>query len=262
MPELVDVEIVRRHLQRWTRGATIVGVDAGDRRILRPGSPAGFRHALLGRRVRGVSRRGKWLRIELDAGVRVFSHLGMTGDWLQRDRHAAAERSERACLLLRRGRAFTTVRYCDPRRFGRLIAAHGDIDEWRELGPDPLNDGLDAESLAASLAKSRRALKVTLMDQTVLAGIGNIVATEALWVARLDPRLRGDAASAADVRAIVRGLTVAIEREAAFGGEGEHRFRVYGRAGEPCPRCRAKLTSITLGGRTTALCPRCQSRRR
>jgi formamidopyrimidine-DNA glycosylase len=159
MPELVDVEIVRRHLLRWTRGAAIVDVDARDRRILRPGSPAGFRRALVGRRVRGVSRRGKWLRIELDAGLRVFSHLGMTGDWMQRDPHAAAEPSERARLILRRGRASTSVRYCDARRFGRLVVAHDDIDEWRELGPDPLNDGLDAESLAASLAKSRRALK-------------------------------------------------------------------------------------------------------
>ncbi len=261
MPELVDVEIVRRHLQRWTRGATIVDVDldAGAHRLLRPGSPAAFRRTLLGRRVRGVSRRGKWMRIELDGGVRVFSHLGMTGDWVLRDRHAAPEPSEHARLSLRRGRVVTTVRYCDPRRFGRLVAARDDIDEWRELGPDPLNDGLDAQSLAASLASTRRPLKVALMDQTVLAGIGNIVATEALWVARLDPRMRSDAATTADVRALVRGLTVAIEREVAFGGEGDERFRVYGRAGEPCPRCEAKLAGIVLGGRTTALCPRCQA---
>jgi formamidopyrimidine-DNA glycosylase len=260
MPELVDVHIVTAKLWRWMRGAKVRRIDASDRRIVRPSSPAAFGRALLGRTVKTVGCRGKWIRIELDEGVRLFSHLGMTGDWVACKRGAPKGASERARFELS-GRAAEAVAYLDARRFGRLIVAGHDIPEWTRLGPDPLQDGLNARSLAASLAPRRRAIKEALMDQTVLAGIGNIVATEALWVARIDPRTRCNVLSLEDVAAIVGGLRTAIRTEIKHKGEGEGRFRIYGRADQPCPRCGARLVAIVLGGRTTALCPQCQRRR-
>lgn len=262
MPELVDVEIVRRNLQRWARGARITAVDATDAYILRPAKPAAFRRALVGRTVEDVGRRGKWLRVVLDGGVLLFSHLGMTGDWKERAPHVGATRSERARVDISRDGRASSVRYVDPRRFGRLLAVREDIPEWTALGPDPVADGLTARALGASLAKSRRAVKEVLMDQTVLAGIGNILATEALWVARIDPRSRSDALSAADVKAVLGGIRDVIRRELRHKPVGAFDLRAYGHAGEPCPRCGTTLARITLGGRTTALCPRCQVRRR
>jgi formamidopyrimidine-DNA glycosylase len=262
VPELVDVEIVRRNLERWMRGARIVAVSAADRYILRPTAPAAFRRQLLGRTVHSVGRRGKWLRLALDAGLLLFSHLGMTGDWIACAADAGPQRSEHASFGLSRNGSTTSVRYVDARRFGRLIAAREDIAEWRNLGTDPLAEGLSAEPLAASLAKSHRAVKEVLMDQTVLAGVGNIVATEALWRARIDPRSPSDSLTPADTRSIVRALQATIRNELRHKGEGEGRLRVYGRAGEPCPRCGQELARITLGGRTTTLCRRCQVRRR
>jgi formamidopyrimidine-DNA glycosylase len=267
MPELPDVELARRRLGRWMGGALIVGARSTDRYILRPKSPATLTRALTGRRVREVSRRGKWLRIELDDGGRLFSHLGMTGDWVHRGTGAPRQPSERARIdVVESDGRSASVRYVDSRRFGRLIVARDDIPEWRELGPDPLADGIQARRLADALGRRRRAVKEVLMDQSVLAGIGNILATEALWHARTDPRSRSDALSYADVKSIVRGLRTAIRRELRVGDtagrrEGSQAFSVYGRAGEPCPRCGSALVHVVLGGRGTTFCKQCQVRR-
>jgi formamidopyrimidine-DNA glycosylase len=267
MPELPDVELARRRLRSWMGGATITAARSTDRRILRPHSPATLGAALRGRTVRGVSRRGKWLRIELDDGRRLFSHLGMTGDWVRRAPEAPAHASERVRIdVVRAGGRRSSVRYVDTRRFGRLIVAREDIPEWRELGPDPLADGIDTRSLAESLGRSRRAVKAALMDQTVLAGVGNILATEALWRARIDPRSRSDALSRGDVGKIVQGLSAEIRKELAArrpaGDDArDESFFAYGRAGQACPRCEASLVRVVTGGRTTTFCPRCQLRR-
>ena len=224
--------------------------------------------ALAGKRVRDVIRRGKWLRIELDDGARLFSHLGMTGNWVQRDVDAPKERSERARLdLVRTDGRRSSVRYLDSRRFGRLIVANEDIPEWKKLGPDPLADGIDVRSLEEALGRRRRAVKDALMDQSVLAGIGNILATEALWQARIDPRSRSDALAPGDVGKIVRGLRWAIRKELAARDVAESEgwvdvFSAYGHAGEPCPRCGSTLARVVLAGRGTTFCKRCQVRRR
>src|SRR5262245_61372437 len=122
-------------------------------------------------------------------------------------------RSAPASTSMREDGRNASARYLDSRRFGRLIVADRDIDEWNTLGPDPLADGIDATTLAATLAKSRRAIKDVIMDQTILAGVGNILATEALWQARIDPRSRSNALTRADVGKLVRGLGKAIGEE-------------------------------------------------
>lgn len=265
MPELPDVEFVRWRLDRALRGATITVARSKDRYVLRPESPGSFARALVGRTVRGVERRGKWLRVELDDGGRLFSHLGMTGWWQVRGYDGPEERFERARIdVTRKGRR-SSLRYVDSRRFGRLRATRDDIAEWSALGPDPLGGGLRVRRLAPALAGSRRGVKEALMDQTFLAGIGNILATEGLWYARIDPRSRSAALSRADVMKLARGLKRAIRKQLATREGPEDAwhdvFAIYGRSGKPCPRCGATIARTVIGGRTTTFCPRCQVRK-
>lgn len=265
MPELPDVEIVRRRLHRWLVGATVTAADCSDARLTRPVAPRVFARALVGRSVEAVARKGKWLRVDLDDGGKVFSHLGMTGGWVRSTVAMPSLRFERARVdVVKRGRA-SSVRYVDARRFGRLVVAREEFTDWAELGPDPLLDGVDVRRLSETLASGRRAVKVMLMDQRVLAGIGNILATEALWMARVDPRSPGEALLSADARAIARGIRRAIAREltdpTGCANEPAGSFFIYGRAGKPCPRCGTHLSSMVLGGRTTVFCGACQMRR-
>jgi formamidopyrimidine-DNA glycosylase len=265
MPELPDVEVARRHLKRWLVGAIVTAAKCSDAYLARPGHASRFARIFAGRTVEGVARKGKWLRLELDDGGKVFSHLGMTGDWVRVPVDAGPVRFERARIDVARGSKAWSVRYVDARRFGRLVAAPDDIDDWTALGPDPLADGIELPRLSGLFARSRRSVKEILMDQRVLAGVGNILANEALWLARLDPRTAGKALLPEDARAIARGVQAAIRRElgegTAYRSQREVRFHVYGRGGEPCPRCGQRLTSSTLGGRSTVYCPRCQIRR-
>jgi len=266
MPELPDVEMARRLLERALLGARITSAVGSDRVILRPGSSRTLSRIAVGRAVQAVERRGKWLRVMLDDGARLFSHLGMTGEWITAGVDEPSARFERARFEVTKGRSRRSIRYLDARRFGRLLATKDDIAAWRELGPDPLTDGLDVETLAAALGRSARRVKDALMDQTLVAGIGNILATEALWHARIDPRSRSDRLTPKDVGRVVRGLRNAIERqltarEKAGGDEPRESFAVYGRSGEPCRRCGTSISRIVLGGRGTTFCAHCQERR-
>jgi formamidopyrimidine-DNA glycosylase len=266
MPELPDVETTRRDLKRWLVGALVTAAATEDGRLSRPASPRAFSSALAGRTFRRVGRRGKWLRLELDDGRKLFSHLGMTGSWERVAIGSPIMRFERATIdVVLRGHAFS-VRYLDSRRFGRLLAARADIADWTALGPDPLDDGIDIARFSESLAKSRRAVKEIVMDQRVLAGVGNILATEGLWIARIDPRSPGNRLHLpADARAIAnsvrRAITSELRDRKRYTDRRADSFFVYGRAREPCPRCGTRLSSVVLGGRTTVFCSGCQRRR-
>lgn len=263
MPELPEVEYTRRNLDRWMRGARVTRVNTRDARIVRPLAARRFVQQLRGARVEAVERRGKWIRVRLAGGLRLFVHLGMTG-WFEPSQLGAAPlRFERVAFDLARGSQRSRVSFVDPRRWGRLVLAHEDIETWSALGPDPLSDGVDPVVLRQRLARSKsRTIKEALLDQSVLAGVGNIQAIEALWKAKIDPRSRANALSAAHVRALVRALHWTIERTLKDLAKGEHGaknpFRVYGRKGEPCPRCGTTFDRIELAGRTTTFCHGCQ----
>ena len=256
MPELPEVEIVRRELQALC-GAKILRIASSDRRVFRERARAA------GRTIRAVTRRGKWLRVELDRGV-MFSHLGMTGDWTVRDADEAALPFERVRIDVELRRKIASARYTDPRRFGRLLVVPGDIPEWQALGRDPLSEGIDEAHLAQVMKKRRSAVKVVLMDQSLLPGVGNIIATEALFRARIDPRAPSRSMNERDVHAIAKALDATIRRMLAYDEailedpEAEAPFRVYGHAGEPCPRCGKKLRRLIVGGRGTTFCAGCQ----
>jgi formamidopyrimidine-DNA glycosylase len=272
MPELPEVEYTRRNLDRWMRGRRIVSVQTNDARIVRPKEPKAFIDSLTGRTIRSIDRRGKWLRLNLDDGTYVFSHLGMTG-WYERSApKAEPRRFERVGFDLERVGKRSRVSYVDSRRWGRLVLSNEDITTWSELGPDPLGDGIDVRSFAEKLRTRRRSIKEVLLDQTVVAGVGNIMAIEALWKAKIDPRSRADALGDEDIRAIASGLRWTIGRtlenllkredKGPDPGGADNPFRIYGRKGDPCPRCGRPLERVSLGGRTTTFCPGCQVRRR
>ncbi|MFO0756424.1 MAG: bifunctional DNA-formamidopyrimidine glycosylase/DNA-(apurinic or apyrimidinic site) lyase [Byssovorax sp.] len=277
MPELPEVEHAARCLRAWLDGRTVIKAEAPDSRVFRGGDRRAFGRLLAGRTLQRLDRRGKNLLIAFDGGVGVFSHLGMTGKWLRRAAPAPgvprepAPSHSRARLRLDDE---SVLHYCDPRMFGR-IAVHRDrplteLPEIRALGPDPLLDGLDAAALHRALAPSARPIKVALLDQALIAGLGNIHATEALFRAGIDPRTPGRRLPLAAIERLIQAIHASLDHAFAVNGsgtiaylsEGDHvpnDFLIYDRAGQPCPRCGSPLTSMSLGGRTTAFCARCQT---
>lgn len=271
VPELPEVEHARRTLEQWLGRSRIEAVRVHDARILDEGVRAArVVRALEGRTVVAVERRGKWLRIVLDEG-RVFSHLGMTGKWVRARVGDPELPHERVRLDVVVGRTHRSVRYLDPRLFGRFVVIKPgaeDLPAWGALGPDPLVDGIDLDAFHDKLAHRKLAIKPALLDQTVLAGVGNIHATEALFFARLDPRRPARSLSRAEVAALARGIRRTIANALAMlkGEEiryveepgAENPFTIYGNEGAPCPRCRRPLSKMVLAGRGTVLCVHCQ----
>ncbi|HEY6003894.1 MAG TPA: DNA-formamidopyrimidine glycosylase [Anaeromyxobacter sp.] len=276
MPELPEVEIAARNLRAWTKGRGIDSVDAdrGARYVFRPAGPAAFARALTGARFRSIRRIGKNLLVSLEkdrAPLGLLAHLGMTGKWLLRDGAAGdSPRFSRARFHLDDG---SVLHFCDMRLFGRLRVVPGarfeEVAEVAALGPDPLEQGIDRDRLHEGLARSKLPVKVRLLDQRLLPGVGNIQASEALFRARIDPRRRSDSLSRREAGALA-GAVLASIRESIAREEGpeityveepgsENPFLVYAREGERCPRCRrARITRVVQAQRSTFFCPRCQ----
>jgi formamidopyrimidine-DNA glycosylase len=267
MPELPEVEYAARSLRGWLNGKKITAA------AVPPSKVAGgdLAHQIVGRTVTSIERRGKWMRLHLSGGSTLYSHLGMTGKWVKRRASDGPERFERARIDVRGASA----RYLDMRMFGRLrVLPKGEtLPRWGELGPDPLVDGIDVDALQARLGRTRRSIKETLLDQTVLAGVGNIQASEALWRAKIHPG--GSAQAVARdrkrVAALAKGIRDSIDYTLrAQGPEDEityveepgsdNPFKVYDRGGAPCPRCKTKIRRVVQGGRSTYYCPHCQPR--
>jgi len=271
MPELPEVEAVRRRLQPVMRGARIERVVL-RRANLRQPFPVDFARRLEGRRIRSVDRRGKYLLVVLDSGETLLMHLGMSGSFrIDRapKRRVSSDRHDHVILALSNG---TTVTFNDPRRFGLMdMIGRGALVEHRAfeaMGPEPLSSSFDAATLAAACAGKRVVLKVALLDQRVVAGLGNIYASEALHLAHLSPLRRSSTiataagrprAHAVRLAAAVKGvLRAAIDRKARR--DRASRFRVYDRDGEPCPTrgCGGTIRRISQAGRSTFYCPICQ----
>jgi formamidopyrimidine-DNA glycosylase len=278
MPELPEVEVAARNLRRWTVGRRVRGVEAGASPVLRPAGPKALA-VLRGARVREVDRVGKHLLITLARArepVGLWSHLGMTGKWLVRPAKAEAPRFSRVRIALDDG---AVLHYTDMRLFGRLRVVAGarfaDVPELRALGPDPLRDGVDATRLHERLARLRVPVKVALLDQTLVAGVGNIQASESLWRARIDPRRPAKSLSRAEAGRLARAILASIDYtlsqfhdEGVDTGAGEivyveenksaNPFRVYGRE-ESCPRKDGGVIKrVVQAGRSTFYCGVCQ----
>ena len=270
MPELPEVETVRRGLQPHLAGRRIVEADAHPSAKFRAAPEA------IGATVTSVGRRGKYLLIALDDGRTLVIHLGMTGRLGMRE--AGPQPSDddaddphlRAWWLLDDGR---TLEFRDMRRFGRIAVVGDDLTELptlAALGPEPFDDAFDADHLWRAVNRSQIRVKTQLLGQRVVAGVGNIYADEALWRAQVHPGARRISRPAAvrlhaaiiDVlsEGIEHGGTTLRDYRTVAGEEGtnQHRLDCYGRAGQPCPRCASTLRRSVIDGRGTTHCPRCQ----
>jgi formamidopyrimidine-DNA glycosylase len=261
MPELPEVEAAVRVLRAAVVGRVIRAaraLHASARRAL----PDDVADALAGRRVLAVRRLGKHQAIDLDDGSTLHAHFRMTGDWDVGRDGAPLPPHARVVLALDDGARVALV---DPRALGSVSWYAPGAAPRPRLGPDALGDAFDHGALRAALRTRRAAIKPALLDQAVVAGVGNIYASEALWRAGVDPR--APAASLGPARAArlvdaVRGvLRDALDAPGRHQeGEAVERLRVYGREGEPCARCGAPVRRVVQAGRSTYFCARCQRR--
>jgi formamidopyrimidine-DNA glycosylase len=281
MPELPEVEVLVRHLRPLLVGRTIRGVEVRRSKVLAPTPATGFKKVLTGATFREVARRAKYLRFEMqsrDLQTRfvLLGHLGMTGRMFLAPKTTAIPKH--AAVILDLGRH--NFIYEDTRYFGRLTL---DVSPLAGVGPEPLAEGFTPEVLASGLKRSRQAVKVKLLDQSMVAGIGNIYASEALFRAGISPRRPARRLTRAQVKRLWRAIRQVLAAAVKFGstvplsfgpnesdglfyygraggGPDAHteRLRVYDRAGLPCHRCRTPVKRITQAARSTYFCPRCQ----
>jgi len=282
MPELPEVEVLVRHLAPLIHNRTIRDVQVRRQKLLAPTSAEEFKRGLRGAKFIGVSRRGKYLLFDLRPAKRrgpltLLGHLGMTGRMYLLPEDATLPKH--AAVILHLGRenfVFEDMRY-----FGRLTF---DARPVADLGPEPLDGEFTVKNFAQALRRSAQPIKVKLLDQRLVAGIGNIYASEALFRAGISPRIAARRLNAAQVaalwRAIRETLADAIQCGSTvplnYAGAGEHdglfyfgrapgapdfyeeRLRVYDRAGRPCPNCGSPIKRLVQAARSTFYCPRCQ----
>ena len=271
MPELPEVETIRSRLAPALVGRTFARVTIADPRLTRPELPEAVVYELEGERVADVRRRGKYLIFAFESGRHLLIHLRMTGT-LQHPAADGPDPHRRATITLDDG---ANLAYRDVRRFGTwTLLEAGELDQYLDarIGGEPLERTFTTAAFTRALQNRRAPIKAALLDQRVVAGVGNIYADEALWRARIHPlrpsgELKGD--EIASLRQAVRkALDVGIARQGAtlrdYRGPGGERgsmqleFQVYGRAGEPCPRCGTPIEKIRAAGRGTWYCPTCQ----
>lgn len=283
MPELPEVEVLVRHLRPLLKGKKVRDVQIRRERVIRPTPAKRLIQTLRGATFAEVSRRGKFLLFQLRASrpktpVTLVGHLGMTGRmFLQRKTQLLPKH---AAVVLDLGRDLFV--YEDQRYFGRLGL---DASSLARMGPEPLDREFSVDRFAAAIAGSKRAIKVRLLDQDLVAGVGNIYASEALYRARIKPDRAAGRLKPTQVRALHRAIRAVLTEAIRFGStiplhhgsreqrkDGlfyygravdapdyyEERLRVYDRAGQPCRRCQTNIKRIVQAARSTFYCPTCQ----
>ena len=294
VPELPEVETIRRQLEPEITGRRILDAEVLDERWTRPAPPRQVERAIAGRTIEGVERRGKYLLLRLEGDRTLAMHLRMAGNLLLDEdagddgddpRRLGGERLYegspelrylRAQLRLDDGRRLL---FTDPRRFGHAVVLRDhELDGYfaARLGVEPLSDALTAEELCRRAAGRRAPLKSFLLNQLGVAGIGNIYADEALHRAELHPLSPAGSMKPDDCERLRLGIVGALEAGLRSGGASIDDYRdargdqgamqdellVHTREGRPCPRCGAEIRRITVGGRSTYFCPSCQRRLR
>lgn len=275
MPELPEVELVARSLNRLLRKRSITSAELLRARLAPQTTSEEFSRLLRGARVESVGRRGKHILINLCGSLVLITHLRMTGRFLLLPPVAELPKFTHALFHLDGGERLA---FTDQRHFGMMKIVRASelaaTKELRELAPEPFSAEFTPDYLYRTLQRSRRTLKETLLDQKRVTGLGNIYAAEAMFMARANPfsiasdfskrrvpRLHRAILDVLD-EAIRHGSTLNVDPEnidgSYYGGGFEGRWRVYDREGEPCMDCGAKIRRLTHGGRSTYFCPRCQ----
>jgi formamidopyrimidine-DNA glycosylase len=274
MPELPEVEHVVRGLRRAVLGSRMVAAELKLPRLVSSPSAATFKRKLRGSRIDAINRRGKYILFELDSGDVLLVHLRMTGKFLCIDQHESLPSYAHVVFYLEDDRRLV---FSDMRQFGRMrllpASKLSALPQIETLAPEPFADTFSLDYFRETLSKSRRSLKQLLLDQTKILGLGNIYASEALFLARISPLKSADGLSKAravrlhqairDIldEAIAAGSTLRIDLtdgDSSYIGTSERFWRVYERAGEPCVNCGKKIRRVVQGGRSTYYCPKCQ----
>ncbi len=294
MPELPEVEVVRRGLHRWVVGRTVADVEVHHPRPVRrqPGGAAELSGRLKGRTVAAAVRRGKFLWLELDDGQGLLAHLGMSGQMVVRDSDAPAERHLRVAIGFDDDGG--QLRFVDQRMFGGVavidlvptpdglpagLAADGQASslwlppEVAHIARDPLDPHLDVPALVARVRRRRTGVKRALLDQTLISGIGNIYADEALWRSRLHYARPTETLTRPAVLSLLDDVRAVMNEALSQGGTSfdslyvnvngesgyfERSLAVYGQADQPCPRCGTPVRRHAFMNRSSYTCPRCQ----
>jgi formamidopyrimidine-DNA glycosylase len=269
MPELPEVETVVRALRQPLIGSTITEVrNYWPRQIVTPDLPE-FQRRIHGQQVEAVERRGKYLLFPLNGGETLIIHLKMSGHLSVAEPGTPPGKYVHTLFALADGRE---LRFRDMRKFGKVYLVADPEAVVGKLGPEPLESSFTAEVLAERLAGRQRAIKPLLLDQTLVAGIGNIYADEALFAARIRPERTAVSLTPADFAnlhaAIQKVLRLGIAREGASidlyvkpdgsKGDMQNAVAVFRRTGQPCDECQTPISRIVLGGRSTHFCPHCQ----
>lgn len=264
VPELPEVESICRMLTDRIIGRKVVSVDVSLPRIIRGGKL----DSIINHRFRRIYRRGKYICFNLDDSLKMFAHLRMTGTFLWKDdlietlSHIRAEiRLEDGCLL-----------YRDVRTLGGLWISNDGTEPWKALGIDPLDEGFTSEALAERLSKRRMAVKQVLMNQSIIAGIGNIYASEVLFMAGIDPQRVAGSLTVSEIERLRDAITSVLSVAINSGGTTFRNFRlsdgkdgafqeflkVYGKEREACLKCGTKIRRIVQAQRSSYFCPKCQ----
>ncbi|WP_372734336.1 bifunctional DNA-formamidopyrimidine glycosylase/DNA-(apurinic or apyrimidinic site) lyase [Nocardioides sp.] len=278
MPELPEVEVVREGLARHVVGASVLAVEVLHPRPVRrdPRGPAGFAAALTGRRIDAARRRGKYLWLPLDNGDALLGHLGMSGQMLVQPPSSPDERHLRVRISLAGAAEGRELRFVDQRMFGGLVVSQGGAmlpPEIAHIARDPLDPEFDDEEFLARVRRRRSAIKRQLLDQTLISGVGNIYADEALWRSGLHGERRGDQLTRRQVAELLGHARDVMNAALGQGGtsfdalyvnvNGESGYfdralNAYGREDQPCGRCGTAIRRVAFMNRSSFFCPSCQ----
>jgi formamidopyrimidine-DNA glycosylase len=264
MPELPEVETIARGLKDELIGRTILEADVFWARTLATPTVRKFKQQIQGQKIMGVTRRAKYLILQLK-NYNLLIHLRMSGDLLLRDSKIKPEKHDRLALRLT-GKHY--LAFNDTRKFGRVWLTDQPESVLGKLGPEPLEEGFTPQWLYENLQSRKRQLKPLLLDQTFLAGLGNIYADESLNIAKLHPLALANTVRPKQAEALHQAIQSVLQEGilrngASFdwvyrGGEYQNHFRAYDQQGKPCPSCGTIIEKFTVGQRGTHICPKCQ----
>ena len=278
MPELPEVETVRRGLQPVMEGATFERVDL-NRPDLRFPFPDKFKSRLEGQAIEKLGRRAKFLDAHLSSGERLLMHLGMSGRFTINSEHAPGQfvhnpggnpKHDHVIFHMHNG---ASVTYNDPRRFGFMeLVSPGEISRLDHIGPEPLSNHFNSDVLRTAFKGKKSKIKSALLDQRIVAGLGNIYVCEALFRSRISPRRASGRLKVAETEVLTGHIKDVLSEAIEAGGSSlrdfantdgnlgyfQHNFDVYGRESEPCRACAHPIKRIVQTGRSTFYCPQCQ----
>jgi formamidopyrimidine-DNA glycosylase len=268
MPELPEVETITRKLRPQLLGKTIQDTQLRWPRTLALPTPRKFREWIKGQEIQEVTRRAKYFILRL-SDFTLLIHLRMSGDLLIKEGKIKPAKHDRLILTLcSADSGLSNLVFNDTRKFGRVWLTANPDEVLGKLGPEPLSRGFTSEWLYTALHSKHRLLKPLLLDQTFIAGLGNIYTDESLHLAKLHPLASSDSVTAIQANALHEAICTVLREGirrngASFdwvyrGGEYQDHFRVYDRAGKPCPVCGTSIERLIVGQRSTHLCPNCQ----